>query len=154
MGEMISKSTAIVRARVTGTRTAANGPMIYTFSRLQVIERWKGSPESSVEVATPGGKVNGLEQYFSGTPKLVEGSEYLFFLWTGKNKITQVMGLSQGVFDLKLNQKGDLVATHAGSTELMLDPATKQRVTTQDFTMRLQDLGRKITSALASGEVR
>ena len=39
--DMIAKSTAIVHAKVSGTRTALRGPAIYTYYQLQVIESWK-----------------------------------------------------------------------------------------------------------------
>jgi hypothetical protein len=154
MDDMIVKSTAIVRGKVVGARCAFHGPMIYTFSSVQVLERWKGLPASTVEVATPGGKANGMQQNFSGAPTLVEGSEYLIFLWTGKNGMTHIIGLSQGVFDLKRNAQGDLMAMRTASTEMMLDPVTKQPVTDANFTIRMQDITQQITRMLALAGVK
>ncbi len=60
MDEMIEKSTAIVRGRVTGQRAAFRGPVIYTHFSVQVLERWKGVESAQVEVAVPGGAARGL----------------------------------------------------------------------------------------------
>jgi hypothetical protein len=154
LDDMITQSTAIVRGKVLGSRCAFNGPMIYTFTRVQVSQQWKGTPAQVVEVATPGGKAAGYEQNFAGAPRLVEGSEYLLFLWTGKSKITHVIGLSQGVFDLVKNDKGELTATRAAIAEPMLDPVTKQQVTSQNLSISLQDLSNRISATLAAGASR
>jgi hypothetical protein len=148
--EMISKSTAIVRGKVLSSRTAFRGPMIYTYSRVQVLERWKGAEASEVEVATPGGKANGMEQTFSGAPALAAGSEYMLFLWTGKSGMTQVIGLSQGVFDIKLS-KGVTMVARPASTEAMLDPITKLPVADESVLMPLRDMSAKINRVAAGG---
>ncbi len=148
--EMISKSTAIVRGKVLSSRTAFRGPMIYTYSRVQVLERWKGAAASEVEVATPGGKSNGLEQTFSGAPALATGSEYVLFLWTGKSGMTQVIGLSQGVFDVKVS-KGVTMVARPASTETMLDAITKLPVADESVLMPLRDMSAKINRVAGGG---
>ena len=40
--DLVQKSTAIVRARVTGSYSAARGSLIYTYYKIQVLDRWKG----------------------------------------------------------------------------------------------------------------
>jgi hypothetical protein len=150
--EMIVQSTAIVRARAVSSRSAFQGPMIYTWNQVQVLDQWKGARFSSLDVATPGGRVNGYEQSFSGTPKLVPGSEYILFLWTGKKGMTHVIGLSQGLFDVGRDASGNVVATRAASAEVMLDPVTKQQVTTQNFSIKLSDLAQKIATTLGGAK--
>src|ERR1051326_7824777 len=100
LDDMISQSTAIVRAHISGSYAAARGPVIYTFYQAQVTAQWKGASQSAVEIALPGGTVNGLRQAFPGTPQLTEGKEYVFFLWTNKSGLTQIIGLTQGLFDV------------------------------------------------------
>src|SRR4051812_29352507 len=100
LDDMINQSTSIVRARVTGSYVAPRAPITYTFYQLQIMERWKGVSQVSAEVALPGGTLNGLRQSFPGTPQLTEGKEYIFFLWTSKTGLTQIIGLTQGLFDV------------------------------------------------------
>ena len=102
---MTQKSTAIVRARVTGSHagTAAEP----TSTRTSSSRCWKpGSrPDTgTTEVAVPGGVVNGIRQIVAGAPELKPGQEYVLFLWTSRSGLTQVIGLSQGLF--KLSEEG------------------------------------------------
>ncbi len=149
LDEMIQKSTAIVRARVVGARAARRGPMIYTHWRVQVLERWKGSPAEQVEVVTPGGATGGLEQTFSGAPTLAEGAEYVLYLWTGKSGLTHVIGLTQGLFDVRKDLSGEVVVTRGASTETMLDPRTGAVVRDESVSMRLADMSERIRRRLA-----
>jgi len=149
MEEMAQKSTAIVRGKVVSTRTAFRGPMIYTFATIQVEEQWKGAPAATVEVATPGGRVGNQEQSFSGSPKLTPGASYLFFLWTGKNGMTQIIGLCQGLFDVRLSATGEWMVSRPAITEMLLDPQTRQPVSDDPAVMRLKEMSARISRALA-----
>jgi hypothetical protein len=148
LDEMIRQSTAIVRGKVVGSSVSQRGPLIYTHWRIRVAERWKGEPAAEVEVVTPGGAINGLRQVFSGAPELAEGTEYVLFLWTGKSGLTHLVGLSQGLFDLKLDGAGNPILSRPASTEVMLDPKTGREVNDEPMRMRLADLGSRIRRVL------
>ena len=47
-----------------------------------------------------GGVAGGIRQSVSGAPELKPGQEYVLFLWTSRSGLTQVIGLSQGLFQL------------------------------------------------------
>ncbi|MCC6537526.1 MAG: hypothetical protein IT162_08260 [Bryobacterales bacterium] len=100
LDDMVLKSTEIVRGRVVDISTVRQGPLIVTQIRAVVTERWKGPQASVVEVYLHGGTFQGLRQTFSGTPELASGAEYVFFLWAGKSGRRQIIGLSQGLFDI------------------------------------------------------
>jgi hypothetical protein len=77
LDDMIQQSTGIVRARVAGAHSALRGQNIYTYYRLQILEAPKVSPgqgTSEIEVAVPGGTVNGTRQVAIGSPELTTGS--------------------------------------------------------------------------------
>ncbi len=61
---MIVKSSAIERAKVTGSYTAADGPVIYTHYKLQISERLKGVAVS--EIVVPGGTAQRQPAVFRG----------------------------------------------------------------------------------------
>lgn len=146
--EMIQKSTAIVRGRATGLRTVARGPVIYTLHQVQVAEQWKGPAVSQIEVAVPGGAMNGLRQTFSGAPNLQEGAEYVLFLWTGRNGLTQVIGLSQGKFDLAKDDKGSETVHRNAVTARMIDSSGRP-VEDAPLRMSLKGLNERIRLSLA-----
>jgi hypothetical protein len=121
MADMIQKSTAIVRAKVTGSNAASRNGTIYTFYHLQVLENLKASTPSSVDVAVPGGALGNVSQSVAGAPVLRPGAEYVLFLWTSKSGLTQIIGLSQGAFDAQTTADGKTVLTRPGISERMLD---------------------------------
>src|SRR6476469_7631827 len=148
LDDMINQSTAIVRVRVSGSYTAWRGPVIYTYYRTQILERWKGNVDSAVDVALPGGIVNGSRQDCPGTPQLNDGKEYLLFLWTSRNGLTQIIGLTQGLFDLSQDGNGILTAVRSASTNSLLDPRTGQSVKDEPIRVQIKDLGARIATTL------
>lgn len=154
LDEMIAKSTAIVRGRVVATWAAPRGAVIYTHYRIQVSERWKGPQAAQVEVVVPGGVAGGLRQSFSGAPRLAEGAEYVLFLWTGANGLTQIIGLTQGLFDLTRDTSGAMVAVRRATSETLLDPSTGRPVQDEPLRLRLAELSGRIQSRLAREAAR
>ena len=98
LDDMTRKSTAIVRGTVQLTHGAMHRGNIYTHYTVQVVEQWKGAPARQLDFVLPGGTANGLQQAVPGAPALVNGQEYVLFLWTSGSGLTHVIGMSQGVF--------------------------------------------------------
>jgi hypothetical protein len=151
LDDMINQSTAIVRARIAGSYAAARGPVIYTFYQAQILDRWKGADLSNIDVALPGGTANGLRQAFPGTPQLTEGKEYLLFLWTSKSGLTQIIGLTQGLFDVTQDASGVSTVMRGATSNSMLDPRTGALVKDEAIHMQLKDFGVRIATTLGKG---
>ena len=149
--DLVARSTAIVRGTVSGSYAAFRGPIIYTHYTVRVSEQMKGSSGPSLDIVVPGGTANNLRQLFSGTPHLKNGDEFVFFLWTGSSGLTQIMGLTQGLFRLSPDGGAGVVATRAASTELMLDPSTGRPVKDQTLVMSLSQLRSRIAGRIARG---
>ncbi len=153
--EMAQQSTAIVRARVTASAGVLRGRDVFTTYRLSALEVWKapasGAPK---EVNVPGGVAGGLRQPVDGAPLLTVGREYVLFLWTGRNGVTQLIGLSQGLFDVtEKAPAGDAAAGvpavfRSAASERMLD-AEGRPVRDQAISMSLADLKTRVARALA-----
>ena len=150
LDDMITRSTMIVRGKVTASWAAFTGSVIYTHYQIQVSEQFKGATRNSVEVMTPGGTVKGLHQSFSGSPVLNQGDEFVFFLWTSKAGITWITGLTQGLFSLAGEGGTDRMATRSASRELMLDRDTSRPVKDSALSMKLSDLRSRIAATLAA----
>ena len=148
LDDMIMKSTAIVRGTVAGFRAQAQGPLIYTHYTIQVKETLKGSGQAAVDVVVPGGVANGLRQTFPGTPQLNGGDEFIFFLWTGKSGLNQIIGLTQGLFSISGTATPDATATRPASREVVLDPGTGRQVKDQPLVMSVSDLRSRIATTL------
>jgi len=149
LDEMARKSTAIVRARVVSSSGVLRGADIYTIYRIEIVESWKSSPKSdAVRVAVPGGVAGGLRQMVAGAPSLHVGEEYLMFLWTSRSGLTQLIGLSQGLFNVQQSGTGYAAAMRAAAGELMLD-ASGHAVKDEAVSMKLSDLKARVNRALA-----
>jgi hypothetical protein len=159
--ELAQQSTAVVRARVVGAVGILRGSDVYTVYKLEPLEVWKSAPAGvPTEVAVPGGVAGGLRQPVDGAPSLLQGHEYVLFLWAaqanGKAQLTQLTGLSQGVFDVR-NVAGAAQVFRAAAGERMLD-AQGHPAADETVAMKLADFKRQVSRALApqmaKGEVR
>ena len=147
MDDLIVKSTAIVRARITGTRSAAVGRDVYTYYQLQVSETLKQGPAVPAEFAVPGGVYGNIRQIGIGSPTFTEGQEYVLFLWTGRSGMTQVIGLSQGSFNLKQDATGTAILNRPAIADQMLDKSG-QPVSDAGVTMKWSELRSLIRKTL------
>jgi len=147
LDDMIRQSTAIVRAKVTGSYAALRGQNIYTYYHLQVLEAPKAAAAQELDVAVPGGALNGLREIVPGAPELAAGSEYVIFLWTGKSGLTQVIGLSQGLFRAQKDAAGQIQLSRPAEDELMLDKSGHP-VSSQALGMAWSDLRARIQREL------
>ncbi len=147
--DLAQQSTAIVWGRAGSQRVVRDGPLIYTLTRLEILEQWKGEPASEFEIALPGGRLGDLSQRFGGVPQLESGSEFLVFLWTGPSGRTQITGLSQGLFELLRQEGTPLRVVRKPSAELMLAPGSATPVENPAIDMPLADFIARIQSALA-----
>ena len=156
LDDMIQKSTSVVRARVTGTYTAMAGLDIFTYYRLEVSETWKGSSAALVDVAVPGGAMRGQRQAIAGAPALNVGDEYVLFLWTSRTGVTQVLGLSQGMFSVKVDTANTPLLLRPAAAETMLDKNGRV-VADQPMNLKLADVRAKVIGAVfgtAAGAVK
>jgi hypothetical protein len=150
LADMIQKSTMIVRGTVqTGTSAELRGFLIYTHFHLSVTAAFKGTPGSSVDIAVPGGVLNGMQQPVAGAPALMPGRDYVVFLWTSKSGLTQVIGLSQGLFTV--TTRGGQVTVSRGAASSPMVDSSGQSVTDSNIQMPLSQLRSAIQAALAGG---
>jgi hypothetical protein len=149
--EMIQQSTAIVRGKVARSLASYRGADLYTHYQIDVLETLKGGTGRQVDLAVPGGYLNGVHQTVAGAPQLVVGQEYVVFLWTGKSGMTQAIGLSQGLFSVRVDAGGNTVLVRPGAGEPMLD-ASGRLVKDQPFSIALSELRARIAQVLGGGK--
>lgn len=143
LDDMIQKSTSVVRGKAHLTGASFRGPIVYTHYQIQVSEIYKGSTAARLDVAVLGGMANGVTQRFAGAPRLEENHDYVLFLWTSKSGLTQVIGLSQGLFSVSGGGSGPVMVARSASTEQMLNSQGRP-VVDSDLKMQLSDLKARI----------
>lgn len=146
LDEMISQSTDIVRARVSDCQAAQRGPAVVTDCVITVSERLKGIPATTMAVSVPGGTVSTprgrLRHVIAGSPEFDARQEYLLFLWRGKSGITQLIGLSQGVLEVSV-QNGKVVANRTKSSGVSYQDAKGEEVDDDGLTVTLDAVRRR-----------
>jgi hypothetical protein len=159
LDEMIVQSTDIVRGKVMASSASFRGTpgragMIYTHYTVTVSERLKGSSSATkVDIAVPGGVAAGYRQVFTGAPTLNSGDEFVFFLWTSRSGLTQVIGLTQGLFSLNAVTSGKAMLSRSAAGEVMLDASGKP-MTDSGESLSLDDLRQRVASVLGAGKVQ
>lgn len=143
--EMIAKSTSILRGRVLDARAVQRGSMIYTDYRVQILEQVKGADGSVVDVSVPGGSSNGYRQSFAGTPTLTPGTEYAILVWTGKNGVHHIMGLSQGLFNVERGSSGGIVLKR-GALDARVVNRLGQEINSTPVELTWDELVRRVRS--------
>lgn len=151
---LIEKSTSIVRGRAGAPGISSRNGLLYTDYTIAVSEVWKGSAATRIVVSAPGGTNGKVEQRASGAPQLQPGQEYVLFLWTGRSGLTQILGLSQGLFNLGTDNAGQTVASRRASSETVVDPLTRKPIADEDVQMRLDDLRLKVRRQLTGTAVQ
>ena len=139
LNDLIQTSTSIVRARVTASFSASQGPLTYRHYTIQVLDRWKGPSVARMDVQVPDA---------SGAPQFNTGSEYVFFLWTGPSGANHLLGLSQGALDVTTDAAGNTIVVRQSTEALVLDPGTGAGGSQDPMQMKLSDFASRVTSAL------
>ena len=150
MSDLIQQSTSIVHVKVAGSGSAFRGQEIYTYYQLQILETLKSGGASTTQVAVPGGVAGGLRQSVAGAPSLSTGGEYVIFLWTSRSGLTQIMGLSQGLFSVIQDQAGNSLLVRPAASGLVLNQSGGV-AGNQAVTISLNDLKTQIQQLLGAG---
>jgi len=74
----------------------------------------------------------------------------VFFLWTSKSGLTQVIGLSQGLFNVTTNAQGQAIVSRGAANQPMVG-SSGQPVTDSNLQMPLSQLASQIRTVLAGG---
>jgi hypothetical protein len=143
--QLVQRSTAIVRGRVLDSSAGMKGRVIYTFYKVQVTDTLKGTAGKYIEVAVPGGAYNGLRQTIPGAPKPATGTDYVFFLWQGPSGTNHILGLSQGLFDVKIGADGQVILLR-GTTDAQFVDAHGQPVEDTGVRVTLRSLSSKVAA--------
>ena len=146
LDDIIRESTAIVRGRAGEGHSIRSGALIFTVTRFDVAEQWKGPPARQIDIWLPGGQAGSLSQTFGGVPRLPAGQDFVAFLWTGPSGRTQIIGLSQGLFSIE-KRGAEFVAIRKPSAALMLEPASRRPVRSAAIEMPLGELKAQVEAA-------
>ncbi len=144
---MIQKSTIVVRGTVHPAGSMLRGSTLYTLYSARVTETWKGAASQQINFAVPGGATATTRQMYAGAPELTDGQEYVLFLWTSRTGLTQIIGLSQGLFGV-VTQGGQCLVTRGAIADAMVN-SNGHPVQSENLTMLLSDLRSKVQNGVS-----
>jgi hypothetical protein len=102
--QVVADSTVIVRGHVTDIRVSAppGGP-VETIATVAVDSLLKGTADAFVSVRVPGGDLGRQRVVAIGSPTFARGDMALFFLKRGSDNGLRPVGLSLGVYRVKVD---------------------------------------------------
>ena len=111
VGELSRDARAIVLGRVVAVeaRWRADRRGIETLVTLEADTYLKGSLGPSVQFLVPGGELGRFQNIVVGAPRFVEGERVIVFLGAWGPSIPFVLGLSQGLFRVVLENRAWVV---------------------------------------------
>ena len=154
LDDMIRQSTLIIHGTVQPANVMYHGSMIFSHYVIQVTETYKSPASASsqlpsqIDFGVPGGSLNGIIQRVAGAPILSVGQDYVLFLWTSKSGLTQVTGLSQGLFSVISSPGAAAMVVRAAAAQTMLNSGG-QPVNSNDISMPLSALKTEIVNVLS-----
>jgi len=97
--DLVERSDLVVRGTVVD-RTYYRDGIVWTRAIVEVSGCWRGVCDDFVELVQPGGQVDGFGTRAFGMPTFEPGDEVVLFLAGSKSGALQVVGLTQGCFQV------------------------------------------------------
>jgi hypothetical protein len=148
--ELARASTQVVRARALSSESSWNPShtQIFTFTRFEALENWKGAAGTEFVVRQMGGRVGNIEQKVSGVRTWKANDEAVLFLRPSEagGGVMAIVGLFQGNFAVDRNRA---TASNGVPDAIAFDPATRTATHFHAARFALTELQRRV--ALAAG---
>jgi len=99
--ELAQQSTYVARVRCVKTASVADEDLVWTLTRFDVIEAWKGNPPSPFILRMPGGEAGGLRVAVEGAPRFSTGEEVILFVTADRGRQMNIVSWAQGTFRIR-----------------------------------------------------
>lgn len=119
LSQLVSTSDNIVQGRVESVEARFENKAAFTYVSVIVDDPLKGEPRRAVLVRQLGGKIGALNVSAAGMPRFKPGDSVILFLRNRRDGTFDVVGLSQGKYDI-VNDSA--IANVSGIS--VLDPKT------------------------------
>jgi hypothetical protein len=117
---------------------------------VDVMAWFKGGTDSTLSFVVSGGEIGRYRQVMIGAPVFKPGDEAFLFLKTGSATMPYIFGLNQGVFRVRVDDKGARKVTSPALLATSTDPETVRRGAVTRQPMALDAFGSQIRSVMAA----
>ena len=149
---MTQAASTIVEAHALNSWSAWNTQhtIIYTYTRVQVTNTLKGSPESYILVKQIGGAADGYAQHVEGVRQLQPGEDAVLFLYQNNSEpgTHVIVGLMQGQFRASRDKSGQVLVSNGVAGAEQLQYGAKRLTVYQGSAMRLTELESRVRRTL------
>jgi hypothetical protein len=105
LGQLTAHAVGVVRARCIAVEVRPDTRGIWTLTRFERSENWKGSVPPRFVVRLPGGAFGGVRETVESAPRFIAGEEVVLFLeplcageWT-------IVGWAQGTYRIRTDPR-------------------------------------------------
>jgi hypothetical protein len=154
---LTAAATAIVRARCVESSSEWQAGEIWTVTRFETLETFKGTLPAQFDVRLLGGKVGGIESIVSDVPRFRSGEEVVLFLEPTAAGSYSVTAWTEGTFRVKRDRSGHRFVTEESAGEEVYNSATRQfhargirKMPLREFRRQLHDLVSRAVSGRRS----
>lgn len=124
--DLASAATLVVRVKCLGTESRWEQGRIWTFTRFETGETFKGGAPREITVRLLGGRVGHLTARVEGIPRFEAGEETVLFLEPTEFGDLTVTSWAQGTFRIRrADVRGETVTQDTGAVTLF-DPETRR----------------------------
>ena len=106
IAQLTDAAHAIVLARCKESESVLDRSGLWTISRFEVEETWKGNPSVEVQVRAPGGRAEHIIAVVSGIPRFRPGEEAVLFLQPVCNGDWGIVAWAEGTWRLRRRSDG------------------------------------------------
>jgi len=150
--QMTKVASSVVEAHALNSWSAWNAQhtIIYTYTRLQVTNTLKGSPQSYILVKQIGGTADGYAQHVAGVRYLQPGEDAVLFLYQNNAEpgTDVVVGLMQGQFRATRNKSGQTLVSNGVPGAEALQFGSNHVTVYQGSSMTLNELESRVRRTL------
>ena len=150
--KMTQITNTIARVRCVSNATIWDSGEIWTVTRFDVDQTWRGTLPARIEVRLLGGTLGGITSTVSGVPRFSPGEEAVLYLERTRSGDFSVVSWQQGVFRIRGNGRGgDESVTQDTASFATFDPRTRRMQTVGIGRMALPAFRAAIERAIAAG---
>ena len=126
LDELVRAARVVVRARCLSSGSDWQGGEIWTRTRFEVLESFKGSVPQQITVRLIGGRVGHIVSRVAEVPRFRPGEEVVLFLEPTAAGELSVTGWAEGTFRIARDARsGTARVTQDTAARAVFDPATR-----------------------------
>jgi hypothetical protein len=144
--QLAAASRVVARARCIANDSRWEGGEIWTFTRFDTLEAFKGSLPAEFSVRLIGGEAGGIESIVAGVPRFFPGEEVILFLDPVSGGGYSVTAWEEGTFRVTRDAAGHGFVTQEMTTEEIYNRGAHRVRTGHIRRMPLSAFRRKILS--------